>query len=149
VQLLSFLSEALVRLMSLPRTSPEVEKLTRKRLIYRARTEASPAWLLFKSAQGRAKKHGLPFNLTLEAVQALVPSDQRCPITGALFERSGGKVGPRSPSLDRVVPELGYVLGNVKVISYLANTMKQDCTDPDVLRRLAAYVRGDLCVAKP
>ena len=31
-------------------------------------------------------------------------------------------------SLDRIIPELGYVPGNVQVISQLANAMKWDST---------------------
>lgn len=33
-----------------------------------------------------------------------------------------------SRSLDRIIPELGYVPGNVQVISQLANAMKWDST---------------------
>ncbi len=65
-----------------------------------------------------------------------------CPVLGIpLFVRDG-KVGPNSPSLDKIVPELGYVTGNVKVISNLANNIKQDVTDPQVLRRVADYVEA-------
>jgi hypothetical protein len=47
-------------------------------------------------------------------------------------------------SLDRIKPELGYVLGNIAIISHLANTIKQNCTDPEVFRRLADYVEQGL-----
>jgi hypothetical protein len=34
-----------------------------------------------------------------------------------------------SPSIDRMIPELGYVKGNIKSISYEANRIKKnDCT---------------------
>ena len=35
---------------------------------------------------------------------------------------------PDSPSLDRIVPELGYVKGNIRVISNRANHLKSDAT---------------------
>jgi len=35
---------------------------------------------------------------------------------------------------------LGYVPGNIAVISHFANTMKQNCTDSEVFRRLADYL---------
>ena len=35
---------------------------------------------------------------------------------------------PASPSLDQIVPGLGYVKGNVQVISHRANTLKSDGT---------------------
>jgi hypothetical protein len=41
--------------------------------------------------------------------------------------------------LDRVIPELGYVPGNVAVISLRANTMKQDATAAE-LRVLADWI---------
>ena len=37
-----------------------------------------------------------------------------------------------SPSLDRIIPSKGYVIGNVMVISDLMNRMKQDSTFEDI-----------------
>lgn len=99
-----------------------------------------PEKLLIKFARKRAKDYGVPINITSEDIRALIPLDNICPITLQPFERGVGKVGPRSMSLDRIVPELGYVHGNVAVISHIANTIKQDCTDPDVFCRLARYI---------
>lgn len=36
----------------------------------------------------------------------------------------GGPRDKNTPSLDRIIPEKGYVKGNVKIISNLANMMK-------------------------
>lgn len=36
--------------------------------------------------------------------------------------------GPNSPSLDKIVPELGYVKGNIVVVSLRANQIKSDAT---------------------
>jgi hypothetical protein len=41
---------------------------------------------------------------------------------------SKGRPTSNSPSVDKLVPELGYVKGNVNVISYLANKHKSDMT---------------------
>lgn len=43
-------------------------------------------------------------------------------------------VGPDSPTLDRIVPEKGYVLGNIAVISHKANAIKQNATAEEILR---------------
>ena len=37
-----------------------------------------------------------------------------------------------TPSLDRLIPELGYVKGNVAFISYKANRIKSNATLPEV-----------------
>jgi len=39
-----------------------------------------------------------------------------------------GKICAGSPSLDRINPALGYVKGNVWVISFKANAIKQNAT---------------------
>lgn len=44
-----------------------------------------------------------------------------------------------SPSLDKHEAALGYVKGNINVISFLANTMKSSGTLED-LRALVAYM---------
>lgn len=41
---------------------------------------------------------------------------------------SEGRMADNSPSLDRFKPELGYVKGNIHVISTRANRIKNDAT---------------------
>jgi hypothetical protein len=41
-----------------------------------------------------------------------------------------------------------YVPGNIAVISHLANTIKQNCTNPEVFSRLADYVEKGLAVSR-
>lgn len=100
---------------------------------------------LVDGARLRAKKRGLVFSVTVDDVKAVMPSDNRCPITGDIFEFGVGKVGPRSMSLDRINPNLGYISGNIAIISFLANTMKNDCVDPQIFLRLAEYLRRHGC----
>jgi len=83
-------------------------------------------------ARRRAKKYNVPFDVGVEDIH--IP--KRCPILGIKLEhaigRSGGK--PNSPSLDRVIPKLGYVRGNIQVVSGLANRLKSDATPKELLR---------------
>jgi hypothetical protein len=46
-----------------------------------------------------------------------------------------------SPSLDRIVPELGYVEGNVVWISNRANILKRDATWEE-LQRVAEWLKS-------
>jgi hypothetical protein len=50
-----------------------------------------------------------------------------------------GHYDQQSPSLDRIVPKLGYTVGNVCVISQRANILKRDAT-PDELYAVANYM---------
>ena len=64
---------------------------------------------------------------------------ESCPILGIpLF--MGTRHNPNSPSLDRVDNTLGYVKGNVQVISYRANALKKDASIKE-LKGLANWVR--------
>lgn len=82
---------------------------------------------LVQSARNRAKKYSLPFDITHEDV--VVP--EFCPYLGI-------KLVPfsewSSPSLDKIIPELGYVKGNIQVISTKANTMKNNATQDELVR---------------
>lgn len=79
---------------------------------------------VLSGAKSRAKKLGIPFALTLADVA--VP--ERCPVLGIKLSRKVGKGhgSDSSPSVDRVIPALGYTPGNVRVISFRANTLKRD-----------------------
>lgn len=79
---------------------------------------------------------GLPFNITKNDIE--VP--ELCPALGIPLARARGAVSPNSPSLDRIVPELGYTRGNVAVISVRANAIKQNAT-PQELEAVASWYR--------
>lgn len=94
---------------------------------------------LYWQVKGRALRGGLPFNL--EPEDLVIPDV--CPVLGIpLFRNTGGKrPTANSPSVDRIIPELGYVKGNIQVISQRANVMKNDAS-PDELRKFAEWVRN-------
>lgn len=101
---------------------------------------------MLRNAKARAKAAEIPFVLTVEDI--VIPS--HCPILGLpLFQmlgRRGG--GDNSPSLDRVIPERGYVPGNIIVISNRANRLKNDATIAE-LRDIASFyatLRADVRV---
>ena len=51
-----------------------------------------------------------------------------------------GKIVPESPSLDRIVPHLGYIEGNVAVISSRANNIKSYATWQEI-KMVSDWVR--------
>ena len=92
------------------------------------------------SSRRRAKHDGIPHNLELSDI--VIP--EFCPVfTNVRLSRDNKKVGYDSPSLDKLKPELGYVRGNVRVISWRANTIKQDASVEE-LRRVAEWLEGEL-----
>jgi len=86
---------------------------------------------------------GVQCDLTLEDIP--YPPDGRCPVLRILMKRNVGGRGSTdlSPTLDRIVPALGYVKGNVVVISKLANTIKSNAT-PQQIRAVADWYEAQL-----
>lgn len=82
-----------------------------------------------------ARRAGLPATLTW---QEIGDPPATCPCCGVEMERANG--GRRtSPSLDKLVPELGYTQQNAIWICDRCNVIKQDTT-PDELYRLADWL---------
>ena len=107
-----------------------------------ARPHVQPRTLLF-NARRRASKLGIPFSINLDDVT--IP--KVCPVFGVALSRNKVRgQHPWSPTLDRIVPALGYVPGNVRVISWKANRLKSDAT-PDELYLVAEYARRSVDAA--
>lgn len=81
----------------------------------------------------KAKKYDIPFNL----VETDLPIPKTCPILGLVLCFTSRKIIYESPSVDRVIPSLGYVSGNVRIISFRANTLRSNCLDAEVFYALA------------
>ena len=82
--------------------------------------------------RSKAKHNNIPCNIELSDI--VVPT--HCPVLGLELKPNPGKGSgfhPDSPSLDRINPKLGYIKGNVRVISSRANLLKSDAT-PEELR---------------
>lgn len=92
---------------------------------------------MWKQIRIRAVRQGIPFDLT----EADIVIPEYCPVLGMpLAVGTWGKT-EASPSLDRFVPSLGYVRGNVAVISNRANRLKSDGTLDEYVK-LVRWMRG-------
>jgi hypothetical protein len=128
----------------MPYTDPEKnrEKVRRwrKRHLEQCRIKQAayyrknPAIYLLNACRSRARLSGIPFNLTKEDI--IIPAI--CPVLGIPLEHGTKGFHENSPSIDRIVPDRGYVRGNVVVISFKANRMKQNATTKE-LRQLADF----------
>ena len=112
---------------------------------YRQRTKGKRPNILnalLGSARGRAKLKKLPFDLTMEWIETVVVS--HCPITLEPLDWTrdqmvDGKPSPNSPSIDKIIPELGYVQSNCAIISHRGNSIKSNGTI-DEHRRVVQYM---------
>lgn len=114
---------------------PEWTRATQKRARNKLRKN-NPEHLIWMETKKRAKKRGIPFDIEIEDI--IIP--EICPILGIELSFGIGKVHDASPSLDRIVPERGYVKGNCFIISSKANRMKQENT-LETLEKIISYIK--------
>lgn len=91
--------------------------------------ENYPERCLVRGAKHRAKHKKLDFDLKPEDIS--IPST--CPLLGIPLQKGVGRIHPGSPSLDRIDPSKGYIKGNVWVISYRANQIKNDASPRELI----------------
>jgi hypothetical protein len=100
----------------------------------RRATAGTKVWFSAKAAQARkrAKSKGFPFDLKYEDLEC----PTHCPMSGMKLDYglfAGGKKRPHSASLDRIDSSLGYIRGNVRVTSWIANYWKSDYKEEEFL----------------
>lgn len=96
--------------------------------------EKNRALVLVTAARYRAKQAGLAFDLDQFADQLQARIDAgRCELSGLPFRLDGGRTWD-SPSLDRIIPELGYTITNVRVVLFALNVMMNTWGEEPVLK---------------
>lgn len=82
----------------------------------------------------RAKAIGVPCDIDADWLQANMPT--HCPVLGIELKRrtARGDNEPSAPTVDRLDPALGYVKGNIHIISRRANNIKSDATVDEIVR---------------
>ena len=100
----------------------------------------SKEFTMWNTARYKSKKEKLNFNITVEDI--IIP--ERCQILDIpLIIDWTGIPNDNTPSLDRIVPERGYVKGNIQVISLRANRMKQNLTE-EIIEKLLKYMKENI-----
>lgn len=100
----------------------------------------SPEKKMLARAKSRARIKNIEFNIILDDIQ--IPL--KCPILGLELTCKKGSGGDNSsPALDRINPKLGYIKGNIRVISHLANMMKS-CSTKEQLIIFAEWINNNL-----
>lgn len=99
-----------------------------------------PAEQMIRRAKQRANKEGLEFDLDLSDI---LPLPAVCPVLNVPLRISTGPQDPYAHSLDRIDNSKGYVRGNVAVMSYRANRLKNDGTAEEH-EAIAAWMRRQM-----
>lgn len=93
--------------------------------------DKNPSRWLYKIAKARAKKYSLVFEIQHQDI--IVP--EVCPVFGTPFVK--GTI--YCATLDKINPSLGYVKGNIQVLSKKANMMKSNASKEE-LEQFAKWV---------
>ena len=102
--------------------------------IERMRYESHKRTKPFKHKASRAKSRAsglkVPFDLDEDYLESIWTGV--CPVYGVKIEIHGKRGNPDTAELDRIIPKLGYVKGNVRFLSRKANAHKNNMTLEEV-----------------
>lgn len=100
------------------------EKLKKRRVISRRKNATTSGWVACRIRAIKSRCKGMAFNIGPEDLH--VPA--LCPVLGIPLVLGAPPNADTCPSVDRIDPSRGYTKGNVRVISYRANLLKNNAT---------------------
>ena len=106
-------------------------------------TSENTLYAQYRIRQQVANREGIPFTIKFEDIE----TPEFCPVFGTKLEYGASqKVNGKQTrnknkvSIDKLIPELGYVPGNVFVISWRANNLKSNMS-VDELEKILDYMK--------
>lgn len=90
--------------------------------------------------KSESKVRGYVVDLNPEDLIEVYPPDGLCPIFRTPMPLRAPLGNKEAASIDRINPNMGYVKGNVRIISRQANVIKSNCSNPEVFMRIAQYI---------
>ena len=94
----------------------------------------NPVIAAFSNIRSRAKKKNIPVEVTIEDLKKAFPNDMICPALGIKMEVGEKNRNVNSPSIDKIIPEKGYIPGNIIVVSMKANLIKSFATPDEIIK---------------
>lgn len=87
----------------------------------------------------RAKKDKIPHNVSTKYLQDLYKKQEGlCALSGEKMEPKSGWL---SPSLDKIIPEKGYVAGNVQWLTKRVNLIKSNFNNTELIELCSKIVK--------
>lgn len=99
---------------------------------------------IYRERKRFSRARGIPFEIQIKDLPLVPPL---CPALGIPLMH-GGLNNPNSPSLDRLIPERGYVKGNVYWLSRRANEIKHNANLREI-ENVAHWFRQQLRKTSP
>ena len=111
---------------------------------FEVRYSKNPFPQMRSNAKIRSKQDGRIFDVSTEYLKSIFPKDSRCPVLGVKFDMSYKKGGVRkySPTVDKIIPEKGYVEGNLIIVSHIVNRLKSDANYEEMEKILKYYLKN-------
>ncbi len=104
--------------------SVQIEYFKEKYKARKPRTLLSTIKRNLTNIKSKCASKGIPFDISIEDIE--IPT--HCPLLGLELKAGLPRNSPESPSIDKIIPSLGYVKGNVWIISQRANTIKHNAS---------------------
>jgi hypothetical protein len=88
---------------------------------------------MLKAAIQRAIDKNVPCTITEDDIKKAWPLNDKCIYCNCNMKMSiSGQASWDSPSLDRIIPQLGYVIGNIRIICKSCNSTKGSLTNSQI-----------------
>ncbi len=95
-------------------------------LKYRKKHIIHTMWMC---AKRRSLKNNISFNITEQDIIDIIPKDNKCPIFNREFESKTRW----AMTIDKIIPDMGYIKENIQIVSLKANVMKQNTSQKQQL----------------
>lgn len=93
---------------------------------------------IYNNKKQSAKLKNISFSITKNDLRSILVS--YCPILKIPINYQASKANPNGFSIDRINPNLGYILGNCRVISFKANAAKWKASKDDI-KKIFKYMK--------
>lgn len=97
---------------------------------------SDPLKYILRGCKRRAQLKNIEFTISISDIEIV----DTCPVLGIPIFFYREQMQDNSVSIDRVDNSLGYIPGNVRLISYRANRLKNDATLEEI-ELVASYIR--------